>query len=297
MRLPSRLSSCRYLPSLLLLLGGVTLAQAQPAQTQPDIPEGYRAVPFLSEEPQREFEGAEQVLEEGRDYAALLVTNKGTMTLDLFEEETPETVNNFVFLARHHFYDGVVFHRVLDGFMAQTGDPTGTGTGGPGYAFGDEIAEGLSFDREGVLAMANAGPDTNGSQFFITFAATPWLDGAHTIFGRVTDGIDVLGDLQRIDPSAGAGTTPNVVVRPDQPLSAAQEQGAELTGEADTTVEAYLTEALGEFPAAGETFEIGGVRGVVGRGADGAALVGFFTEQGETEPDVIESVTILEREG
>ena len=285
-----------HLPSLLLLLGGVPLAQAQPS-TQADIPEGYRAVPFLSEEPQREFDGAEQVLEAGRDYAALLVTSKGTMTLELYEEETPETVNNFVFLARNHFYDGIVFHRVLDGFMAQTGDPTGTGTGGPGYEFADEIAEGLSFDSEGILAMANAGPDTNGSQFFITFAETPWLDGAHTIFGEVIGGVDVLGDLQRVDPSAGAGTTPNVVVKPGQPLSAAQEQGAELAGEADVTVEAYLTEALGELTTAGETFEVDGFRGVVGRGADGAALIGFFTEQGETEPDVIESVTILEREG
>ncbi len=271
----------------MLLAGGAA------AQT-PEIPEGYTAVPFLSDEPQQDFSEPEQVLETGKDYAAVMVTNKGTFVLELFESETPETVNNFIFLARNHFYDGVVFHRVLDGFMAQTGDPTGTGTGGPGYQFDDEIVGDLSFDSAGILAMANAGPGTNGSQFFITFAETPWLDGAHTIFGEVISGTEILPELERVDPSSG-GDTPNVILQLTEPLSAAQEQGAELTGAAETTVEAYLTEMLGAFPQPGEPFEVDGVRGVVGQGADGEALVGFFTDA-ETQPDVIESLTIIEKD-
>ena len=119
------------------------------------------------------------------------------------------TVNNFVFLARNHYYDGIIFHRVLEGFMAQTGDPTGTGSGGPGYEFEDEFGEGLTHEKRGILSMANAGPGTNGSQFFITFDATPWLDGKHSIFGTVLEGDDVLGNLQLIDPSQAGN--PNVI--------------------------------------------------------------------------------------
>ena len=283
------------LPRLPLALAGLLLAGGAVAQNTPEIPEGYTAVPFLSEEPQQDFAEPEQVLEEGKDYGAVLVTNKGTLVLDLYENETPETVNNFVFLARHHFYDGVVFHRVLEDFMAQTGDPTGTGTGGPGYEFDDEIVDDLSFDSAGILAMANAGPGTNGSQFFITFAETPWLDGAHTIFGEVTGGMEVLDELERIDPSQSQAT-PDLVVNPSDPLSAAQ--GAALTGDPETTVEAYLTEKLGAFPQPGEPFEVDGVSGVVGQGQDGAPLVGFFTDAAETqaEPDVIESLTIIEKD-
>ena len=177
------------------------------------IPEGYSAVPYLSTEPQREFTGADEVLEPGTDYRAMLETNKGTLTIDLLEDEAPQTVNNFVFLALHHFYDGVPFHRVLEDFMAQTGDPTGSGTGGPGYEFDNEIAPGLSHDEAGVVSMANAGPDTNGSQFFITFQATPWLDGGYSIFGEVVDGLDVLDDLQRIDPQNPSGETPDTLER------------------------------------------------------------------------------------
>ena len=279
--------------STLVALAGLLLAGGAAAQNTPEIPEGYTAVPFLSEEPQQDFTEPEQVLERGKDYGAVLVTNKGTLTLDLFESETPETVNNFVFLARHHFYDGIVFHRVLDGFMAQTGDPTGTGTGGPGYEFDDEIVDSLSFDSAGILAMANAGPGTNGSQFFITFAETPWLDGAHTIFGEVTDGTEVLDKLERVDPSGGQDA-PNLVVEPGDPLSVVQAQGVAEDGDPETTVEAYLTETLGAFPNIGERFEVGGVVGVVGQADGGAPLVGFYTEQGE--PDVIESLTIIEKD-
>jgi cyclophilin family peptidyl-prolyl cis-trans isomerase len=138
-------------------------------------------------------------------YYATLKTEKGDIEVQLFADRAPVTVNNFVFLAREGFYDNTTFHRVLDGFMAQAGDPTGTGAGGPGYQFQDEIYPGGSFDRAGLLAMANAGPGTNGSQFFITFAPTPWLDGNHTIFGEVIGGQAVLDQLTRRDPQQGPG--------------------------------------------------------------------------------------------
>lgn len=133
-------------------------------------------------------------------YVATLVTEKGDITLELYADKAPHTVNNFVFLAREGFYDNTTFHRVIPGFMAQGGDPTGTGTGGPGYTFADEFDPTLAHDRVGVLSMANAGADTNGSQFFITFTPTPWLDDRHTVFGRVIDGLDVLFSLRERDP-------------------------------------------------------------------------------------------------
>jgi cyclophilin family peptidyl-prolyl cis-trans isomerase len=119
-------------------------------------------------------------------------TSLGNFTIELFEQETPNTVENFVKLAEKNFYDSVVFHRVIEGFMIQGGDPTGTGRGGPGYQFADEFHPKLKHTSEGILSMANAGPNTNGSQFFITLAPTPHLDGRHTVFGKVTEGIDVV---------------------------------------------------------------------------------------------------------
>ena len=143
----------------------------------------------------------ENILEPGVDYQAIISTEKGEMRLDLYEDEAPLTVNNFIFLANQGFYDGTTFHRVLQDFMAQGGDPSGTGAGGPGYEFADETDNGLVFDRRGLLAMANGGPDTNGSQFFITFGVTDWLDGNHTIFGELTEGDDVLSSLALRDPA------------------------------------------------------------------------------------------------
>jgi peptidylprolyl isomerase len=143
----------------------------------------------------------EMEIDPAKFYYATLKTNRGDILVQLFADRAPITVNNFVFLARQGFYDNTSFHRVLDGFMAQAGDPTGTGSGGPGYEFADEFFPGLGFDRPGLLAMANAGPGTNGSQFFITFAATDWLNGGHTIFGEVIEGEDVLSRLTRRDPS------------------------------------------------------------------------------------------------
>ena len=125
---------------------------------------------------------------------------KGTITLDLFADVAPGHVERLVTLAREGAYDGVVFHRVIEGFMAQTGDPTGSGMGGPGYRFEDEFGSDKRHSGKGVLSMANAGPGTNGSQFFITFTDTPHLDGRHTVFGQVVDGLDVLDRLKRIQP-------------------------------------------------------------------------------------------------
>jgi cyclophilin family peptidyl-prolyl cis-trans isomerase len=130
--------------------------------------------------------------------AATLQTNHGAIAVELFDEDAPKTVQNFVKLARDGFYDGVIFHRVIPDFMIQGGDPTGTGTGGPGYTFEDEFND-HKVER-GALAMANAGPNTNGSQFFIvTTEAAPWLDGKHTVFGRVTDGMEVVDTISEVE--------------------------------------------------------------------------------------------------
>lgn len=134
--------------------------------------------------------------------AAFTMENGGAFTIRLFADKAPVTVNNFVFLARDGYYDGVTFHRVIDGFMAQGGDPTGTGAGDPGYSFEDEIDPDLVFDRAGLLAMANSGPNTNGSQFFITYDATPHLNGLHTIFGEVVEGLDVVNAITRREPGS-----------------------------------------------------------------------------------------------
>ena len=139
---------------------------------------------------------------------ATLQTNKGALELELFDTDAPKTVENFLKLSRDGFYDGVVFHRVIPDFMIQGGDPTGTGMGGPGYQFEDEINPNKV--ERGALAMANAGPNTNGSQFFIVTAeATPWLDGKHTVFGRVTNGMDVVDEIENVD------TDPNDKPRDD----------------------------------------------------------------------------------
>ena len=135
-----------------------------------------------------------------RKYRARFKTEKGDIDVELYADRAPLTVENFINLARAGFYDGTTFHRVIPGFMAQGGDPTGTGTGGPGYQFGDEFHPSLRHDAPGVLSMANAGPGTNGSQFFITHGPTPHLDNKHTVFGRVTEGMDVVRALRERDP-------------------------------------------------------------------------------------------------
>jgi len=143
----------------------------------------------------------EMKIDPKKKYTASLDTDKGVIVLDLFADKAPKTVNNFVFLAREGFYDGTIFHRVIEDFMAQGGDPTGTGRGGPGYRFADEFDPSLRHNKPGIFSMANAGPGTNGSQFFITHVPTPWLDGKHTIFGQVAAGMDVLMAIPPRDPS------------------------------------------------------------------------------------------------
>ena len=140
-------------------------------------------------------------LDSGKKYKAIMETDLGKMVIDLFSDKVPKTVNNFVFLAREGFYDGIIFHRVIADFMAQAGDPTGKGSGGPGYKFQDEFDPSLKHDKKGILSMANAGPNTNGSQFFITHRATPHLDGKHSIFGQVIDGLEVLMSIPPRDPA------------------------------------------------------------------------------------------------
>lgn len=144
-------------------------------------------------------------IDPAKQYVAVIETEKGDVVVELYADKVPNTVNNFVFLARSGFYDNTTFHRVITGFMAQAGDPTGTGAGGPGYAFADEFDASLRHDGPGVLSMANAGANTNGSQFFITFDATPWLDDKHSVFGKVTEGLDVLLSIAPRDPAAAAG--------------------------------------------------------------------------------------------
>lgn len=137
-----------------------------------------------------------------KSYGATFRTERGDFTVTLYAAEAPLTVENFISLARSGYYDGTTFHRVIPGFMAQGGDPTGTGRGGPGYTFRDEFSPARRHDAPGVLSMANAGPGTNGSQFFITFAPTPHLDNRHTVFGRVTDGMDVVMAIRERDPDS-----------------------------------------------------------------------------------------------
>lgn len=148
------------------------------------------------------------IIDAEKTYYATIETEKGDIRLLLFDDESPVTVNNFVFLARQGFYDGCTFHRVIPGFVAQAGDPTGTGSGGPGYTFPDEFSPSLSHDSAGILSMANAGPDSNGSQFFITYAPQPHLDGRHSIFGKVVEGMEVLLSLTPRDPAANPDAPP-----------------------------------------------------------------------------------------
>lgn len=142
----------------------------------------------------------EMDLNPASEYFANFATGKGLIKVRLFAQEAPETANNFVFLAREGYFDGTTFHRVIKDFMAQAGDPTGTGTGGPGYRIPDEFHPDLKHDKPGILSMANAGPNTGGSQFFITHGPTPWLDGKHAVFGEVVDGMDIVYALRERDP-------------------------------------------------------------------------------------------------
>lgn len=147
-----------------------------------------------------------------KQYTATVKTTKGDIVIELYADKAPLAVNSFIFLARNVWFNGVTFHRVIPGFVAQAGDPSGTGYGGPGYAFKNEIAPGLKFDREGVVGMASAGPDSNGSQFFITLGPAPNLDGSYTIFGQVISGMDVVKSLTPRDTSKTTDLPPGDVI-------------------------------------------------------------------------------------
>ncbi len=140
-------------------------------------------------------------------------TNMGQFQAELYTDLAPVTAGNFIDLARRGFYNGVIFHRVIDRFMIQGGDPTGTGTGGPGYKIEDEFGPGLAHDAPGVLSMANAGPNTGGSQFFITLVPTPWLDGKHAIFGRIVEGMDVVEAIGHVETAQGDRPVKDVVMQ------------------------------------------------------------------------------------
>jgi len=138
-------------------------------------------------------------IDESGTYTVTIETNRGPIELELYPQHAPQTVNNFVFLAGEGFYDGVSFHRVIPDFMVQGGDPTGSGAGGPGYRFDCETADNQLIHERGVISMANAGPNTNGSQFFITHVPCPHLDGRHTVFGKVTEGLDIVDTIEQGD--------------------------------------------------------------------------------------------------
>lgn len=162
-----------------------------------------RPLDYLSERPVKSFSQATPILQDGLDYFAEVETSKGKFTIDLHESDAPTTVNSFVFLALNRYFEGIVWHRVIPGFVAQTGDPTGTGSGGPGYQFGLEVTPKYNYDKEGVLGMARtSNPNSNGSQFFITFGPTPNLNQQYTIFGQVTEGMDV---VKKIAATEGPG--------------------------------------------------------------------------------------------
>ncbi|MBK8988625.1 MAG: peptidylprolyl isomerase [Chloroflexi bacterium] len=194
----------------------VTLPESPPPP-EPTSLEGERPLAQLSPAARNNvFDAPPPLTIDGNGrYEAIITTAKGEMRLRLFADVAPLAVNNFIFLANQGFYDGTTFHRVLEGFMAQGGDPTGTGGGGPGYQFVNETSDGLGFDRPGMLAMANAGPDTNGSQFFITFAPAGWLDDGYTIFGELLAGEDVLNSLTRRDPQANPTQPGDLIQRID----------------------------------------------------------------------------------
>jgi len=172
--------------------------KAEPAQASSGKPVARVGGPVVTATP------GLAINRDGR-YEAVFKTEVGSFTVELYPRQAPITVNNFVLLAKDGYYNGVTFHRVLAGFMAQAGDPTATGAGGPGWVIRDEISE-LKHDGPGVLSMANSGPNTGGSQFFITYDATPWLDGKHTVFGKVTQGMDVVNRVRLRDPSKEPST-------------------------------------------------------------------------------------------
>lgn len=184
----------------MLLLALMTSCAGKPASDKPK-----------SETPPAE--GQKQAAPSKKNSVAKFETSKGTFTVELFEDKTPITAGNFITLANKGFYDGLIFHRVIDGFMIQGGDPKGNGTGGPGYKIPDEFHPDLKHTDAGILSMANAGPNTGGSQFFITLAPTPWLDNRHAVFGKVLEGLDVVKAIGKVKTGSMDRPVEDVVVK------------------------------------------------------------------------------------
>lgn len=185
---------------LYLAINGNGNAETQTVETLPMTEMTYNEPPEMTVKPEKTY------------LAVFSLQKGGEFTVQLYPDKAPLAVNSFIFLAREGFYNGVTFHRVLDGFMAQGGDRSGTGAGGPGYTFINEDSD-LTFDKPGVMAMANAGRDTNGSQFFITFAPAEFLNGGYTIFGQVVDGMDVVDGITRRDPSQAPNFGGDVIAK------------------------------------------------------------------------------------
>jgi cyclophilin family peptidyl-prolyl cis-trans isomerase len=189
---------------LVLIVAGLTwLLRPEPSPPVAEVPTGETL--FNDAPPPMTIDVSKRYL------ATFKMAKGGEFVAELFDDQAPKTVNNFVFLARQGYYNGTTFHRVIDGFMAQGGDPTGTGMGGPGYQFEDEFSDELTFDRAGLLAMANSGPNTNGSQFFITYGPTPHLNGLHTIFGEIIEGMDAVNGITRRDPQQNPSSEGDVI--------------------------------------------------------------------------------------
>ncbi len=220
------MQAIRMAVALIILAGVFSLAAAQ-APTAQEHCELAEPAPLSM----MSFQAADPVLGAGLDYRAIFCTSAGAIYVDLYETPTPITVNNFVFLAQHGYYNNTTFHRVIPNFMAQAGDPTGSGRGGPGYQFRDEPVGFLTFDRPGLLAMANAGPGTNGSQFFLTTVPTPHLNHKHTIFGDVLVGQDIVEAIRERDPSTATepGETLHTVLIITDPNAVDDSEVVEMT--------------------------------------------------------------------
>ena len=213
-RRPARLSQnarVQIIAGVVIILVVIAIIWMVAASQKPQGMAGA-ATPQLVGTRQYEF-APPMLIDPQKEYTATVKMAKGgEFVIQLYPDKAPLAVNNFVFLARQGYFDGVTFHRVLEGFMAQGGDPTGTGMGGPGYEFANEDSD-LTFDKPGVVAMANAGRDTNGSQFFITFGPTPQLNGGYTIFGQVIEGMEVVNNITRRDPQQNPNYTGDVIER------------------------------------------------------------------------------------
>lgn len=203
-----------------LALGAATTDQAGAASKVPVAAAKSTAASTPAASAEKSMNTASSSTQQEKLLIATIETNLGTMKISLFYKETPITVSNFVTLIKQGFYDGLIFHRVIKNFMIQGGDPKGNGTGGPGYSFQDEFVPSLKHSKKGILSMANAGPNSNGSQFFITLVPTPHLDGAHTVFGELIEGEDVLDKI---------GTTPTASM--DRPVTPVVMKKVTVTGD------------------------------------------------------------------